>query len=151
MGFSRRDGLVGWLEEVWPQIVQPLRAAKKDPLEIEALLRAVARPPELQPPWQTRFLAHAKELLSFLYSPKFPKGLSEQTVRDALNRPVEDEKRIRAANRLPTRRIANAMAGVPELAWSRSLDRCSQHRCSYQVAQPTAEYYRKMFCVPCGY
>ena len=61
----------------------------------------------------------------------------QKTVRDALNRPAEDEKRIRAANRVPTRQIANAMAGVPKLRWRTSLDRCSKNPCSYEVAPAT--------------
>jgi len=42
--FRRRDGLISWLEEVWPQIARPLLAAKKFPRgDIAA---ASGRPPK---------------------------------------------------------------------------------------------------------
>jgi hypothetical protein len=67
---------------------------------------------------------------------------------DALNRPAEDAKRKRAANRLPTRQIANAMAGVPKLRWRTSLDRCSENPCSYEVAPDTDHRHRAIFGIP---
>ena len=143
----RRDGLVGWLEDVWPEIVQPLLATD-DPSEAAAILTKVARPTELQPPWQSRFLAHSSDLLDFLRSEKFRRKPPQKTVVDALNQSAEKEKRKRAANRLPTRQIANAMAGLPELEWRTSLDRCSKNPCSYLVALNTDRHYRAMFSIP---
>jgi len=120
---------VSWLEEVWPEIVKPLLAAD-DPSEVAAIFSKVARPKDLQPPWQSRFLAHLSDLRDFLRSEKFRIKPPKQTAIDALNRPAQDEKQKRAANRLPTRQIANAMAGLPELEWRTSLDKCSRNPCS---------------------
>ena len=145
--FRHRDGLVGWLEEVWPKIVEPLLAAA-DPSEVTGMFSRIARPKDLQPPWQSRFLAHPSDLLDFLRSKKFRIKPPKQTVINALNLPEEDEKRRRAANRLPTRQIANAMAGLPELEWPTSLGRCSKAPCSYLVALNTARHYRAMFSIP---
>jgi len=145
--FRHRDGLVGWLEDVWPQIVKPLLAAD-DPSEVAAIFNKVARPKDLQPPWQSRFLAHPSDLLDFLRSEKFRIKPPKKTVIDALNLSVEDEKRRRAANRFPTRQIANAMAGLPELEWRTSLDRCSKDPCSNLVALNTDRHYRAMFSIP---
>jgi len=145
--FRSRDGLVSWLEEVWPELVQPLLASA-NPREVAAVLKKVARPKNLQPPWQSRFLAHPAVLLNFLRSSKFKKRPPKKTVMDALNRPAEDEKRKRAANRLPTRQIANAIAGVPKLRWRTSLDRCSKNPCSYEVAPDTEHRYRTLFDIP---
>jgi hypothetical protein len=145
--FRRRDGLVGWLEDVWPEIVQPLLATS-DLQEIAAVFTKAARPKELQPPWQSRFLAHPSDLLDFLRSDKFRIKPPKKTVIDALDLPVEDERRRRAANRLPTRQIANAVAGLPELEWRTSLDRCSKNPCSYPVAVNTGRHYRAMFGIP---
>lgn len=145
--FRHRDGLVGWLEDVWPEVVKPLLAAD-DPSEVAAIFSKVARPKDLQPPWQSRFLAHPSDLLDFLRSEKFRIKPPKKTVIDALNLPVEDEKRRRAANRLPTRQIANAMAGLPELEWRTSLDRCSENPCSYPVALNADRHYQAMFGVP---
>lgn len=125
--FNYRDGLVGWLEEVWPEIVQPLLAAN-DPKTVAAILKKAARPKDIQPPWQSRCLAHPAKLLDFLHSNKFTKKPPKKTVINALNnRRGDDEKRKRAANRLPARQIANAMAGLPEIEWRTSLDRCSEN------------------------
>jgi hypothetical protein len=145
--FRTRDGIVGWLEEVWPELVQPLLAAA-NPREVAAVLKKVAKPKNLQPPWQSRFLAHPAVLHNFLRSNKFKKRPPKKTVMDALNRPAEDARRKRAANRLPTRQIANAMAGVPKLRWRTSLDRCSTNPCSYPIAINTARHYRAMFATP---
>ena len=145
--FRHRDGLVGWLEDVWPKIVKPLLAAA-DPSEVTAIFNKVARPEDLQPPWQSRFLAHPSDLFDFLRSEKFRIKPPRKTVIDALNLREEDEKWKRAANRLPTRQIANAMAGLPELEWRTSLDRCSKDPCSNLVALNTDRHYRSMFSIP---
>ena len=145
--FRSRDGLVLWLEEVWPEIVQPLLAAANS-REVAAVLRKVARPEDLQPPWQTRFLAHPAKLGDFLQSEKFRIKPPKKTVVDALNRPDNDERRRRAANRLPTRQIANAMAGVPKLSWRTSLDRCSKNPCPYPVSLNMSRHYRVMYRIP---
>jgi len=145
--FRHRDGLVGWLEDVWPEIVKPLLAAG-DPSEVAAIFNKVARPKDLQPPWQSRFLAYPAKLLDFLRSEKFRIKPPKKTVIDALNLREEDEKRKRAANRLPTRQIANAMAGLPELEWRTSLDKCSKNPGSYLVALNTDRHYRAMFTIP---
>ena len=112
------------------------------------IFRKVARPNDLQPPWQSRFLAHPAMLLDFLQSKKFRTKPPRKTVIDALNRRAEDEKRKRAANRLPTRQIANAMAGVPTLKWRTSLDKCSENPSGYVVAFNTDRHYRAMFGIP---
>jgi len=142
--FRNRDGIVSWLEAVWPELVQPLFAAA-NPREVAAVLKKVAKPKNLQPPWQSRFLAHPAVLHNFLRSSKFKKRPPKKTVMDALNRPSEDARRKRAANRLPTRQIANAMAGVPKLRWRTSLDRCSKNPCSYEVAPATDHRYRHVW------
>ena len=145
---NNRDGLVGWLEEVWPEIVKPLLSVK-DPRKLATILRKVARPKDIQPPWQSRCLAHPAKLLDFLHSDKFTRKPPKKTVIDALNnRRGDDDKRKRAANRLPTRQIANAMAGLPEIEWRTSLDRCSENPCYYPVALGTGRHYRAMFGIP---
>lgn len=145
--YRSREELVNWLEEVWPEIVRPLLATK-DPREMAAIFKKVARPKNLQPPWQRRFLAHPAKLLDFLQSEKFRIKPPRKTVMDALNGRPEDEKRKRAANRLPTRQIANAMAGVPKLKWRTSLDTCSENPSGYVVAFNTDRHYTAMFGVP---
>ncbi len=147
--FRSRDGLVDWLEEVWPQIARPLRTAP-NPRAVAAVIKGVARRKELRPPWQHRFVAHPAHLFDFLHSAKFRMKPPQKTVVDALNRPEDDEKRKFAANRLPTRRIANAMAGVPRLEWRTSLDKCSDNPSSRPVALNAARYYRAMCGVPEG-
>ena len=157
MGLRNRESKVCAVN-VWPRlvfspcvlagcVVRPLLAAA-NPREIAAVLKKVAKPKDLQPPWQSRFLAHPAVLLNFLRSNRFKKRPPQKTIRDALNRPAEDARRKRAANRFPTRQIANAMAGVPKLRWRTSLDRCSTNPCSYPIAISTDRHYRAMFTQP---
>jgi hypothetical protein len=141
-----RDNIAVWLEEHWPQIVKRLLAAK-NPREVAAVLRKVATTPDIRPEWQRRFVGHPAKLFDFLRSGKFRIKPPRKTVVDALC-PSNAQERKRAANRLPTRQIANAMAGVPKLKWRTSLDRCSKHPLSYRVGHNTAAHYRAMFDIP---
>lgn len=144
--FRSRDNIVGWLEGVWPEIVQPLLATK-DPRQVQKILWNIARSKDSRPTWQTRFLRHPAKLLHFFDSDKFRIKPPKKTILDALNLPLEDERRKRAANRLPTRQIANAMAGVPHLSWRTSFDRCSRNPCPYLVTLSTARHYRAMYSI----
>lgn len=141
-----RDNVVTWLEEYWPKIVKPLLAAKS-PRQVAAVLREIAATRDKRPEWQRRFLGHPAKLFDFLRSEKFRIKPPRKTVVDALCF-SDPEKRKRAANRLPTRQIANAMAGVPKLKWRTSLDKCSQHPSAYRVGYNTAEHYRMTFGIP---
>jgi len=145
--FRSRDGLADYLEDVWPQMVQPLLAAA-NPRDVAVVLKKLARPEQMRPPWQSRFLAHPAHLFDFLHSGRFRRKPPKKTVVDALNRPADDERRKRAANRLPTRQIANAMAGVPKLSWRTSFDRCSKNPCPYPVGINTEQHYRAIFAIP---
>jgi hypothetical protein len=145
--FRYRDGLAGYIEEVWPQMVQPLLGAA-NPRKLAAVLKKFARPEQLQPIWQSRFLEHPIPLFDFLHSERFRKKPPRKTVIAALNLPANDERRKRAANRLPTRQIANAMAGVPELSWRTSLDRCSKNPSAFPVGANTEQHYRAIFDIP---
>ena|SRR2546426_5160974 len=143
-----RDALVNWLEEIWPKLVHQLFPAGS-PRAVAAALKPFAEEAaDLRPLWQRRFLAHPARLLDFLRRNRFKRKPTKSTVVDALNRPGSDERRERAANRLPTRRIANAMAGVPQLRWRRSLDRCSKRPSHLTVGLNTDAYYREMFGIP---
>ena len=144
--FHNRDALVHWLEESWPKIVKPFLAAHS-PSDVAEALRQVARTADLRPPWENRFIENSVQLFAFLRSDKFRIKPPKKTVVDAL-RLFDAEKRTRAANRLPTRQIANAMAGVPKLKWRTSLDKCSKNPSSSRVNQNTERYYRAMFGIP---
>lgn len=141
--FQNRDNIVKWLEEYWPQIVKPLLSAK-GPRQVAALLRELAPKPEIRSEWQRRFVGHPAKLFEFLHSDRFRIKPPNKTVLNAL-RPIDSEQRRRAANRLPTRQIANAMAGVPKLKWRTSLDKCTQNPSAHRVGHPTAQHYRKTF------
>ena len=67
---------------------------------------------------------------------------------DALTLLWEDQGRWRASNQLPTRQIANAMAGVPEIAWRTSLDRCSAQPAEVFMAVNLDMHYRELFGIP---
>ena len=119
--FHSRDALILWLEPVWPWLEDRLGGTTED---LRAALEAVAEEPEIRQDWQRRLIENTSSLHKFLRDERSGKSLGKATVIDALALPW-GQKSKRAANQLPTRRIANAMAGVPNIAWRTSLDRCS--------------------------
>jgi hypothetical protein len=142
-----RDALVNWLEANWPMIAGSLRTAK-NALELGVVFEGVAETEQLQPPWQSTFLAHPAELLDFLRSKKFKIKPPKSTALAARNRPYDDERRKRAANRLPSRQIANAMAGVPKLKWRTSLDLCQNKPSDLKIAGNAVQHYRRTYDIP---
>jgi len=146
--FHYRDGIVLWLEPVWPWMADLLTAPSTKEEEVRAIVEAVAEVPELRAEWQRRLLEHAAALFEFLWHERFRKTLPKQTVVDALSLEIEDERRWRAANQLPTRQIANAMAGVPEIVWRTSLDRCSAQPSCLPIALNLDMHYRDIFGIP---
>jgi hypothetical protein len=144
-----RDELVKWLEEHWPKIVKALlaAAAKNDTREVATVLGSIAAAPDIRPTWQCKIIDHPAELTEYLRSEKFRRKPPKKTVADALAL-NHSEERQRAANRLPTRQIANAMAGVPKLKWRTSFDRCSKSPCAHRIGYKTAQYYRELFGIP---
>ena len=145
--FRYRDGIVLWLEPIWPWMADRLTAAKSEE-EVGAVVEAVAETPDLRTEWQRRLLENVAALFKFLWHERFRKTLPKQTVVDALSLSIEDERRWWAANQLPTRQIANAMAGVPELAWRTSLDRCSAQPSRLLVSLNLDMHYRDLYNIP---
>jgi hypothetical protein len=122
------------------RIVKPLLAAK-NPRQVVAVLRPIVTAREIRPEWQKKVVGHPAKLWEFLHDNKFRRKPPKKTVRDA-RRLYHSEQRDRAANRLPTRQIANALVGVPQLKWRTSLDKCLKSPSSYSVGYNTATYYR---------
>jgi len=146
--FNCRDGLILWLERAWPWLTERLFKAKT-PEQVKAVLEAIAEEPDSRPNWQERLLQNVGELFDFIRHEKFRKSeLPRATVTNALTLPCNDETRRRAANQFPIRQIANAMAGVPDISWSRSLDRCYANPSTTYFSQTTEMYYREMYGMP---
>ena len=145
--FRMRDGLIMWLEPYWPWMGDRLYAAS-NPGEIKVILEAAARALEDRQDWQTRLLDNTAVLFEFLSHERFGKTIAKATVTDALTLPWETERRRRAANQLPARKVANALAGVPEIGWRRSLDRCSERPSCMELAVNLDLHYREQFRIP---
>jgi len=141
--FQYRDELILWLEPIWLWMVDRLPTAR-----IVAILEAVAEVQDFRPECQKRLLQNAAALREFLWDERFRKTLPKATVTDALTLPWEDERRRRAANQFPSRQIANAMAGVPDISWRRSLDRCSAQPSIAFVAVNMDMFYRDKYGIP---
>ena len=124
--FHYRDAMVLWLERYWSWLEDHLLSARTVE-RVKAILEAVAEEPELRPEWQKRLLENTAALHQFLCSERFRKTPPKATVIQALNLDWKDPERPRAANQFASRQIANAMAGIPDIGWRRSLDRCSAH------------------------
>ncbi len=153
-----RDQIIERLEGSWPDIVPRLLAAGKkkeldkgelDKGDLDKALKPLAD-------WQSyvgkRFLSNTEVLLDFLQSDRFNRKPPKRTVVRALNGSWADkESRLatqQATVRLPTRQIANAMAGVPKISWRTSLDRCSRLPSPMAVQKRTDEHYRELYGVP---
>ena len=146
--FSYRDGLILWLERAWPWLKDRIFTAKT-PEQLKAILEAIAEEPDSRPDCQKRLLQHSDQLLDFIWHQKFTKKeLRSATVTNALTLSWNEEERGRAANHFPTRQIANAMAGVPEISWSRSLDRCYARPSTAYFSLITEMYYREKYGMP---
>lgn len=145
--FQHRDCLVLWLEPVWPWLEDRLLKANTRE-QVGAILEAVAEGPDLRPEWQKRLLQNAAALCEFLWDKRFRKTLPKATVTNALTLPWGDERRQRAANQFPSRQIANAMAGVPDISWRRSLDRCFAQPSVAFVAVSMDMFYRDKCGIP---
>ncbi len=146
--FTYRDGLTLWLEAYWPWMEDRLCRARSAQ-EVGAILEAVSEEPDLRRNWQKRLLPNPTELFDFISDGRFRKTkLPKATVKDALTLPVEDDRRRRAANQFPVRQIANAMAGVPDIGWRRSLDRCSANPSAAHIVINTELYYRERYGLP---
>lgn len=143
--FHYRDALILWLEPVWPWLEGRLGGSAED---LRTVLEAVAEDPEIKSDHQRRLLQNMAALHEFLWHERSGKALARTTVVHALTLPWEDERRRRAANQLPTRRIANAMAGVPDIAWRTSLDRCSAQPSEATVAVNLDMHLRERFGIP---
>ena len=143
-----RDKIIGWLEGSWPDIAPKLLAARKKE-DLDKALKPLAI-------WQSyggkQFLSNTKALLDFLRSHRFNRKPPRRTVVRALNGSwADEESRLaaqQAAMRLPTRQIANAMAGVPKISWRTSLDRCSRLPSLMAVQKRTDKHYRELYKVP---
>lgn len=142
-----RDNLVLWLERFWPWLEERLLGATTRE-QVSAILQAMVEEHDLRPEWQERLLQNAAALCEFLWHERFRKTLPKATVTDALTLPLEKEERKRAANQFPTRQIANAMAGVPDISWRRSLDRCSAKPSITYVALNLDMFYRDRYGIP---
>jgi hypothetical protein len=151
-----RDALILWLEPWWPWLESRLTPTAEDMRET---LECVAQQ-ENRADYQRRFIENAASLREFLQHERSGKKLAKATATDALKLPP-DEKGYRAANQLPTRRIANAMAGVPDIGWRRSFDRCSAQpsrafialnldmhlREKFDIAEPKGRDLTDAFCL----
>jgi hypothetical protein len=144
--FHCRDGMVLWLERYWSWLEDRLLTARTVE-QVIAILEAVAEEPELRPEWQKRLLENPAALHDFLCSKRFRKTPPKTTVIQALNLDWKDKGRPRAANQFPSRQIANAMAGIPDIGWRRSLDRCSTQPSRASVPVNLDMFYREKYSI----
>jgi hypothetical protein len=146
--FKYRDGLTLWLEAYWPWMEDRLCSASTAE-RVGAILEAVSEEPDFRRDWQKRLIPNPAALFDFIYDERFRKTkLPKATVKDALTLPLDDERRRRAANQFPARQIANAMAGVPDISWRRSLDRCSANPSGTYIVINMDLHYRELYGLP---
>ena len=139
---GRRDMLIGWLEALWPRLATQLRTAKNADAVKAALTAYATEPP-------ARYIAdRADALCMFLKSVRFRRKPPKETVTRALNGDWTTLDAPKAAMSLPTRRIAAGLAGVPELKWRTSLDRCMRKPSVMAVGRAASEYFRRAYKIP---
>jgi hypothetical protein len=81
-----RDNLLQWLEEHWPNIVNPLYAARTA-RAIALAIKKVKATSNVNVEWQSRLINHSDDLFDFLRSNKFRRKPPRKTVVDALRSP----------------------------------------------------------------
>lgn len=116
---NRRDSLIYWLEDNWPELSRAIRSAKTREQLIPTLrrMRPLSSHYE-QPP----FIKEWKQ-----YWPKLWEFVTESG--RYYNNP---------------RNIAHALAGIPELSWKRSFDVCSSHPSHLEIQKRAVlDYLRR--------
>ena len=147
--FELRDGLVLWLERVWPELDSALRKARTTK-EIQACLEEFANPKEMRQQYQERLIGNVAALMDYRARNRFARIPPKQTVVRAIAG-TWTEPAWKAAARFLTRRMANAMAGVPDLDWRTSFDRCAKRPCQLFPGSRATEYYRRRYSLPAYY
>jgi hypothetical protein len=147
--FELRDGLVLWLERVWPELDSALRKARTVK-EATGCLEKFANPKETRTQYQDRLIGNVAALLDYRATNKLARIPPKQTVVTAIAR-AWTEPEWKAAARFPTRRMANAMAGVPQLDWRTSFDRCAKLPSRMPLGSRTTEHYRRRYSLPAYY
>jgi hypothetical protein len=144
--FDNREQLIDWLERWWRYLAPKFNRATgaKDILDS---LKICAGPEKKHSYYVKLLLNNVEVLWKFLRSRRYHRKPSARAVTDALTRPYGDVRRMKGAAKLPTRQIANAMAGVPRIEWRTSLDRCAKNPSRQVVGNRTAEHYRKLYKV----
>ena len=147
---ERRDAYVKGLERVWPSF-QAKIANVKSSEDAAVLAQEIASELTISQQSKEDFVRSATKivgsspgtcaLFEFIRSNRYVPRVSRETRRMISRWSQGDDACLRAGAKLPTRQIANALAGVPELAWRTSLDRCLKTPCWYYVAGETERHY----------
>jgi hypothetical protein len=137
--FARRDAYVLGLETVWRDL-EPRLFKARSPRAMQAVLEEFAPRMPVQERFQRLILDTANGLHAFINSGRLRKTVSAQT-KSILGRAGWDKKRVQVAAALPTRQLANAIAGLPQIAWPTSLDRCRKPPSPWPIREPTELYY----------
>jgi hypothetical protein len=147
--FEYRDLIIKLLEPMWPDLAPKLYAAGNAEQVLTFLTRAfesTSLAPAGVSALKQRLLSlgSAKSLYEFKESKRFRRKPPKATVIMALD--VSDQGGQEAAGRLPPRQIAAAMAGVPDIDWRTSLDRCSKMPSSQWVQ--SRDHFAQMYNLP---
>ena len=131
--FERRDAFVIGLESSWGEL-EPRLLTAGTPQDVRAVRETITPSMPISEQMKGQITATSDQLFEFLKSGRMIKTVSRATI-GALRRETWDQRSWEAAAKLPTRQLANAIAGAPELSWSRSLDRCSKLPCRWPVRE----------------
>jgi hypothetical protein len=117
---KRRDALVLWIEENWPEVELAIRKARNAEDLHASLKRARGSGTHpFQPLFYHQPEKYLQQLWAFLCSDRY-----HGNPRD----------------------IAGAMAGMPELSWKRSFDICGGHKCAtFKHPRAYRDYLKKKF------
>lgn len=139
---GRRNSLVSWLEALWPHIGGHLVRAKSAS-DVRSALGAYKSEESANYIWE-----RADTLCEFLASGRFHRKPPKAQAARALDGSWLKPDVMQAAMALPSRQIASALAGVPELSWRTSFDRCMRKPCQTVPSYRIAEAYRILYGLP---
>ena len=137
--FERRDAYVIGLEAVWPDL-EPRLYKAVSPAAVRKVFLQIAPSMPIQSWLRVQLPKTAGELFDFVKSGRLPKGISKRAVA-VLRRDGWERDAWKSAAALPTRHLANAIAGAPQISWQRSLARCSKEPCHWPLSSVVKSHF----------
>jgi hypothetical protein len=129
------------IESVW-KALDPALLKAKSKHQVQTILEEFVPLMGISIHFQQSMIDAAAVLFEFISSGRLRKTGPSRRILRILGRRNWDLTSMKAAMKLPTRQLASAIAGAPELSWQRSLDRCAGFPSYVPIHSAMAECYQ---------